>query len=187
VTRRKPPAKGKAKRPRERTTLPRERDYTIVLSAAEVRILSTLAVLNPFAAASYEQAILDLGGRTRPSYRGTAHELREALRETLDELAPDADVKAEAGFKFEEGQEKPTMRQKTRFILRKRRTAKNAIDLPADSVSRIEDLGDSIARSTYVRSSMNAHTAAALADVRQMKMYVDAVLGELLEIHRQRT
>jgi hypothetical protein len=36
----------------------------------------------------------------------------------------------------------------------------------------------------YTRDSIGAHTPASVPGVRQMKLYVDAVLAELLEIHR---
>ncbi len=48
----------------------------------------------------------------------------------------------------------------------------------------IEEIGASIARSTYTRGAMSAHGQASATEVRQMKMYVDAVLAELLEIHK---
>lgn len=61
------------------------------LSREETLILKTLGSLVPSAAASYRQGLSDLVGPGRLSYRGTAAEFRESLRETLDHLAPDAD------------------------------------------------------------------------------------------------
>ena len=49
-----------------------------------------------------------MGDQTRISYRGTAAELREVLRELLDHLAPDADV-LKSGIRLEAGQTTPTM------------------------------------------------------------------------------
>lgn len=60
------------------------------LSPAELALVSTLERLLPTAAASYRQGLLDLQVADRLSYRGTASEFRETLRETLDHLAPDA-------------------------------------------------------------------------------------------------
>ena len=86
------------------------------LTPAEALIHRTLESAVPSAAASYRQGVLDL--RTeRLSYRGTAAELREALRETLDHLAPDGDVMAQASFSLEPEQSKPTMKQKAQYIL----------------------------------------------------------------------
>ena len=84
-------------------------------------LISTLESVVPTAALSYKQALIDLNVcNHKISYRGTAAELREALRETLDHLAPDKSVSSEPGFKLEQGQTKPTMKQKVRYILKKR-------------------------------------------------------------------
>jgi hypothetical protein len=56
---------------------------------------------------------------------------------------------------------------------------------PELAVSMVEELGATIARSTYTRGSMSAHGVGSAKEVRQLKMYVDAVLAELLEIHAQ--
>ena len=82
------------------------------LTPAEQLIIKTLELSIPSAAASYRQALLDLRGTERLSYRGTASELRESLRETLDHLAPDDDVSSQSGFALEPDQTKPTMKQK---------------------------------------------------------------------------
>lgn len=156
-----------------------------VLTPVEERIVQTLERLNPTAAQSYLQATSDLSGPPRHSYRGVAHELREALRETLDHFAPDADVMAEPGFEPEPGQTRPTQRQKALFVLRRRRLPAGARRAPEEAVSMVEELGASIARSTYTRGSISAHSSATATEVRQMKMYIDAVLAELLEIHGQ--
>jgi len=154
------------------------------LSSVEGRILNTLNQLIPSAAASYQQAILDLASSDRLSFRGTANELREALREVLDHLAPDSEVRAAAGFKLETGQNKPTQKQKVRYILRARDLARTAISAPEDAVTRVEESTATLTRSIYQRSSLSAHVATARQEVLQMKMYIDSVLAELLEIHK---
>lgn len=153
------------------------------LSTAETKILTTLRSLVPTAALSYEQAIIDLNGDLRLSYRGAAGELREALRETLDHLAPDADVQKEAGFKLEEGMKKPTMKQKARFILKSRGKGKTAISSPQHTIERIEESTASLARSVYDRGSLNTHVATTKEEVSNLKSYIDSILGELLQIH----
>src|SRR5438105_365824 len=92
----------------------------VVATPTERRIIHTLSSILPTTAASYVQCLIDLGGAPRRSYRGVAHEMREVLRETLDYLAPDRDVMAEANFKLEMGMSKPTQRQKALYVLRKR-------------------------------------------------------------------
>lgn len=157
----------------------------VVATPTERLIIDTLSRILPAAAASYEQCLVDLGGPLRRSYRGVAHEMREALRETLDYLAPDAEVMAEADFKLEKGTIRPTQRQKALYVLRKRRLSREAMRAPELAVSMVEELGAGIARSVYTRGSMSAHGLSSGQEVRQLKMYIDAVLAELLEIHAQ--
>jgi Predicted pPIWI-associating nuclease len=127
--------------------------------------------------------LIDLGGPQRRSYRGVAHELREVLRETLDYLAPDADVMASPGFRLEKDRERPTQTQKALYIFRNRRLSREEISAPELAVSMIEEMGARITRTAYTRGSKNAHRPSSDAEVRQLKMWIDAVLGELLEIH----
>jgi hypothetical protein len=155
----------------------------VVIPEVEARILGTLRELVPTAALSYEQALRDLHSSDRVSYRGTANELREALRETVDRLAPDDDVIASPGFKLERDRSKPTQKQKVRHILRSRGLSDTARKAPEDSVELVDALTSSVARSSYERSSISAHVASTEREVRQLKMYVDSVLAELLQIH----
>jgi hypothetical protein len=109
--------------------------------------------------------------------------LREALRETLDRLAPDKEVMAAPGFKLEPDRTKPTQKQKVRYILRSREVPETARKAPEATVLMIEELTGSLARASYERSSISAHIASTEQEVRQMKMYVDTVLAELLQVH----
>lgn len=148
----------------------------------ETRIIATLGQLLPSAAQSYQQVLLDINGPRRVSYRGTAVELRECLRELLDHLAPDAAVMKSPGFAFEKGLTKPTMKQKARFILKNRGGAHAGVTSAQDAVVRVEEGTAMLARSLYTRGSVSTHTATTLREVRELKLYADAVLAELLEI-----
>ena len=154
------------------------------IGSHELQILETLKQIVPVAALSYEQACHDLADRTRLSYRGTANELRESLRELLDHLAPDDAVTSQHGFKFEGDQKKPTMKQKARFILRARGLSGTATEVPENAISIMDETIGKLTRSAYNRSSLSAHITTSCGEVQQMKMYVDSVLAELLEIHR---
>lgn len=153
------------------------------ISPIETLIVDTARKIIPSAAISYEQALNDLYGPDRISYRGTATELREALREVLDHLAPDSEVSKSDGFKLEKNAQRPTMKQKARFILKARGVSKNSLASPQDAVQRIEESAASLARSTYTRSSISTHVATTKSEVLTMKMYVDTVLSELLQVH----
>ncbi len=153
-------------------------------SPLDQAVLSTLQQLVPTASLSYEQACRDLQDQARLSYRGTANELRESLREVLDHFAPDKEVVSQPGFKFEDDQKKPTMRQKVRFILRARGQPSTATETTELAIGRAEEALSKLTRSVYQRSSISAHVTTTKTEVLQMKMYVDGVLAELLEIHR---
>jgi hypothetical protein len=161
---------------------------SVLASDVETKIISTLKKLLPSAALSYEQALRDLAASTdRLSFRGTANELREALRETVDHLAPDDEVMMASGFRLEQDQTRPTQKQKVRYILRSRNVSEAARRAPEESVALIEELTGSLARASYTRSAVATHIASTEQEVRQLKMYVDSVLAELLQVHAAST
>jgi hypothetical protein len=152
------------------------------LTRAEGLIIETLENTVPSAAASYRQGILDLQGYERLSYRGTACEFREALRETLDHLAPDEEVLTQPGFKLEQGQTRPTMKQKVRFVLSSRDRNKTQRDAAEKSADLVDSLAGEVARAVYNRASLALHVENARGEVQRVKRYVDTVLFDLLEI-----
>jgi hypothetical protein len=153
-------------------------------SDTEQRILGTLKAMLPDAAASYEQAMIDLGGGTRASWRGTAVELREVVRDVLDHLASDDAVVNEPGFRLERDRIAPTMRQKATFVLRSRGLSGTSRRAPQDAIGVVDELTASFVRSTYERGSASTHGAPEKQEVERLKMYVDTVLMELLETSR---
>jgi len=152
------------------------------LSLDEKRLIETLGALVPTAAVSYQQALADLSDSNRMSFRGPALELREALREVLDHLAPDKDVSEADGFQLEKGLTKQTMKQKVRFILKARGKGKTTIGPPEDSVNRIEGLVADVTRSVADLSSIATHVATEKQNVVSVKRYIDAVLHDILEL-----
>jgi len=157
-------------------------DRRLVLSQTERSILDTLSRMLPASARSYEQSLRDIAQGGRVSWRGTATELREALREVMDHLAPDDQVMASPGFQLEDGQVRPTQRQKVRFILRARRSSNAAVAVAEGSLNTVDESVASLARTTYTRGSVSTHTATDGAEIRNLKRYVDALLAELLEV-----
>ena len=145
-------------------------------------ILDTLAKLLPPAARSYEQAITDLHTKNRLSWRGPATDLRESLRETLDHLAPDEDVMAEVGFKLEKDASAPTMKQKVRFILRKRGMSRNAMQSPESATQAVDEIVGTFVRSVYSRSSVSTHTPTDRDEILRIRDWVRVALCELLAI-----
>lgn len=155
----------------------------IEFSPAEQILIKTLEDYVPSAAASYRQGILDLDPNLeRVSYRGSATEFREALRETVDHLAPDSEVMTEPGYRNEQNQTKPTMKQKVRFVLKSRARKKTQRETTEKSIDLIESLCGEVVRAVYNRASLSTHVETTRSEVLQIKRYVDTVLFDLLEI-----
>ncbi|GHB95624.1 hypothetical protein [Thermomonas carbonis] len=148
----------------------------------DIRIITTLRALVPSAALSYEQALQDLTQPERLSWRGPATDLREALRETLDRLAPDDEVKATPGYKDEPDARGPTMKQKVRFILRNRQASKALAATTEDATKSVDEAIGSFVRSVYTRSSVSTHTPTEKGEVLRVLDLVRVVLSELLEV-----
>jgi hypothetical protein len=159
-------------------------DIDVIASGVETQLMTTLRQLVPSAGRSYEQALRDLRGAPRLSYRGTAVEFRETLREVLDHLAPDGDVMGSAGFKLEKDATRLTMKQKAQFILKARGTPSGALSTLKDAIQRVEDASASLARSVDTRGSVSTHVASTREEVLTMKPYVEGVLAELLQVHQ---
>lgn len=148
------------------------------------QIVVTLRALLPSAAISYEQALIDLAQTERLSWRGPATDLREALRETLDFLAPDKEVEQSPGFKLSSGTSRPTMKQKVRYVLRNRGTSKTIAAPSEDAAEAVEQAIGQFVRSVYNRSSVSTHTPTDRAEVSRVHAFVRVVLSELLELER---
>jgi Predicted pPIWI-associating nuclease len=151
-------------------------------TAVEEQIHRTLAAMLPSAASAYRQAVTDLSVE-RFSYRGPAIDLREALREVLDHMAPDNAVTKAVGFRLEGDAKGPTMAQKARYIMRQRETIDALARPTLDSTGLVDALTAKIVRSTYVSGSVSVHVAPTKGDVQQLKLHVDSVLAQLLGIY----
>lgn len=152
-------------------------------TATEAAILKTLDQLVPTIALSYKQVLLDLGDKQRTSFRGTASELREVLRELLDHLAPDENV-LKSGAKLEKDQRRPSMKQRAIFILKSRGIGETGRKTSEHAVEAIENSVGLLARSVYDRGSLSTHVATTRQEVLTLKGYADAVLADLLQIHK---
>jgi hypothetical protein len=152
--------------------------------SVDEKILLTLRGIVPSAADSYEQALTDLASSDRLSWRGPATDLREALRETLDQLAPDKDVEDVPGYKAAPGAHRPTMKQKVSYILKNRGVSKTLTEPAQNAVDAVDDIIGKLVRSVYNRSSVSTHTPTDRNEVVRIYDFVRVVLCELLEIRR---
>ena len=166
----------------ERSTLVPPASRAPAVEPIDLKILGVLKPLLPSAAASYEQALSDLLLPQRLSWRGPATDLREALRETLDHLAPDTDVTSSHGFKLDSGATSPTMKQKVRFLLKKRGLSLSATQAPESAADAVDTAVGTFVRSVYTRSSVSTHTPTNKGEVVRIRDLVRVVLCELLEI-----
>ena len=155
------------------------KDSTVAHTEDE-QIISSLDALVPSAALSYKQAILDLKDDSRVSFRGPALELRETLREILDHLAPDSDVTAVPSYVQEKERAGPTMKQKVRFIMKKKGT-RSSTDAPEGTVTAFEEAIATLTRAVYERSSKATHAGSERQTVVQLRRYVVAILHDMIE------
>lgn len=159
-----------------------ERITETIVSGNDEKLYETLCRINQGIADSYQQVLIDLQDKNRVSFKGTANELREVLREVLDHLAPDDIVAGQPGFQLEQNTNKPTMKQKVRHILSSRGYKLSQTTSTIKTIETIEDKVGALTRLLYSRSSLSTHQATRRAEVAILKNYVSAVLCELLEI-----
>ncbi|HTK12356.1 MAG TPA: hypothetical protein VL402_01005 [Xanthobacteraceae bacterium] len=153
---------------------------TVAYSEEDNEIIRKLDALVPSAALSYKQAILDLRDDSRVSFRGAALELREALREILDHLAPDTEVTAMQRYVQEKDRAGPTMKQKVRFIMKKS-GKRSSSDAPEQTVTAFEEAIAGLTRAVYERSSKATHVAGERQTVVQLRRFVVAIFHEIIE------
>lgn len=151
-------------------------------SSEELQILRTLEAIVPSAAAAYRQGLTDLNGPSRFSYRGTATEFRESLREALYHLAPDKEVMKQDWYKSDEGQKKPTMKQRARYILLLRERNRTQMTSTEKTIGLVEELSGEVTRAIYDRASVATHVQQSKEEVQRVKRYVDTIFFDLLEI-----
>ena len=153
---------------------------TVAFTEEDDEITRKLEAFVPSAALSYKQAVLDLGDESRISFRGPALEFREALREILDHLAPDAEVMAAPGYKHAKGTNSPTRKQKVRFVMKKNGKGSSS-DAPEEAVTAFEEAIARLTGAVYQRSSKATHAAAERGHVLQLRRYIVVVFHDILE------
>ena len=154
-----------------------------IIDRIDKEIINTLKNLTVPSALSYKQALLDLQSNTRLSWRGPATDLRESLRECLDYLAPDDDVKVIPGYKQNSDTNGPTMKQKVQHILKNRGKGSAEIKATEDATTIIDEMIGSFVRSVYTRANVSTHTPTDKNEIYRLLNMARTVFCEILEIN----
>jgi hypothetical protein len=173
----------------EKTSTPTEQLGLTEASQDDPRAQATTALLqevHPDLANSYRQVLRDLQDATRLSYRGTANELREILREVLERLAPDDEVISQAWWAPTEApdgkkRKSPSQQQKVRYILEKKGAGSRVKDVAEGSLELVEKGLSELVRDMYSRASVASHTAQDVEEIKRQLRYFDAPMHDLCE------
>ncbi|MFE7844585.1 hypothetical protein ACFUTX_05235 [Microbacterium sp. NPDC057407] len=149
------------------------------LSARDVDVLARLRALSPSLADSLDQALRDLNDPTRTSYMGPAGEVREVMRATIQKLAPDSEVRAQAWYRgIPQGNKtNPSQAERTRYAVQQQRGSE---EQARELDGLIDQTIAKITRETYASGSSALHAGAAQKQVRKLTGWVFAVLDEVL-------
>ncbi|MGB7061254.1 MAG: hypothetical protein WBF13_02730 [Candidatus Zixiibacteriota bacterium] len=143
-----------------------------------------LEAMEPSLRDSYEQVIRDLSSDERKSFKGTANELRELLREVLHRLAPDGSVRKQSWFRSAHPNDadsaRPNHAERTKFILRLKGRGSAFTEAAENHAEAVEDRLGRVVRSSYSRASASAHTHQAKEEIQAQLRYLNALFLELL-------
>lgn len=144
------------------------------------RLYTKLKVLNEALAQKYASAWSILDG-DHPNYSGAVSEMRDSVTLVLHTLAPDEMVTATPGFTLEKGVDRPTRRQRTKYVLALGRAAATK-SLPSD-IELLVAYADQFAtfvNSAYGVASALTHTTAPRDLAYQALKQGDSILAQLL-------
>lgn len=113
-----------------------------------------------------------------PNYSGAVGELRDILTLLLESIAPSEIVQAESSFRFEQGQSRPTRRQRVRYAARQRYRRERTREIASD-FDLVERLSGVVA-DAYGRSSGLTHTTATREQAYQALKQWESVFAQLL-------
>lgn len=130
--------------------------------------------------AGYQQVRKDLSDNTRISWRGTANELREILRELLEILAPDSAITKANWYKQEPQTNGPTQVQRAKYVLEQRAIQQQRSSAVQETLKLVEESIPKLIRKTYQRASNAAHTQQDRDEVKRILGYFDLLAKDLL-------
>lgn len=158
-----------------------ERIPISIISITESEIFKALLNLSESLSNSYLQVKTDLEDKSRISWAGTAHEIREVITSLLRVLAPDEKVNSQNWYRQEGNTSGPTQKQRVRFILQENGASSKEKEV-VESVSKMEDMIADIVRATYSRASDAAHRYKTHKEVSRIVKYFDVFACDLLDL-----
>lgn len=149
-------------------------------SIANNSITEALAKISESLVAGYQQVLKDLANESRISWRGTANEIREVLRELLEVLAPDETVIKMSWYKQEPNTQGPTQAQRARYALEQRAVQSHRASATQETINLVEESVTKLLRKTYQRANNAAHTRQDKDEVKRILSYFDLLAKDLL-------
>jgi Predicted pPIWI-associating nuclease len=149
------------------------------LSGSQAGTMARLRRLSPRIADSFEQALRDVNDGTRLTYGAPAGEAREVLRQAIDAMAPDDQVRRQSWFKgyVKDGNVEATQAERVQYAAQLRggdyRAANEATEIIDQRIGRL-------GRMVYKSGSAALHAETQQTEVRKMMGYVFAVLDDVL-------
>lgn len=144
-------------------------------------IRAALERVSPELARSYDQILEDIADRSRKSWAGTAHEIRETLAALLRYMASDEEVQAQAWYIQNSNTNGPTQKQRVRYILETQSPSSKRANVVKE-VSVLEDRIGRLVRATYARASDAAHRFKGRREVIRILRYFEVFARDLMDL-----
>lgn len=143
-------------------------------------IIEALAKISESLVAGYQQVHKDLADETKISWRGTADEIREVLRELLEALAPDESVEKAVWYKKEANTDGPTQAQRAKYALEQRAAQTHRVNAAQETVNLVEQSISRLVRKTFQRANNAAHINQDKNEVKRILGYFNLLAKDLL-------
>jgi exonuclease VII small subunit len=143
-------------------------------------VTDALAKISESLSVGYQQVRKDLSDSSRISWRGTANELREVIRELLEILAPDSLVTKAKWYKQDQHTKGATQAQRARFALEQRATQEHRTSAVQETLNLVEESIARLIRKTYQRANSVVHSPQDRDEVKRILGYFDLLARDLL-------
>ena len=117
-----------------------------------------------------------------PNYSGAVGELRDILTLLLDIVAPIEHVQSETGFQLEQGQKRPTRRQRVRYVARTHYSGERVKEIASDYdlVETLSEQLSMVVTRSYGRASGQTHTTATREQAYRALKQWESIFAQLI-------